>query len=76
MTQEIVLPREIRTFTNVRKRQLARTGEFLPAGTKVILDEPDSMVYDHRSQLAVSIKGSEPKTFLIVSEIGIPSLVH
>lgn len=76
MEKEITIPQDVRTFRIVCGKQLARTGDYLEMGSTVVLGEPCSMFYDHRNQLAVPIKSSEVPVFLIVSEIGIPSLVH
>lgn len=74
--REITLPQNVRTFRRKGTGSLlGRTDSYLEAGTTLTIDEPRTMVYDHRDQVAVEVV-EEKGIFLLVQEIGLPELVN
>jgi hypothetical protein len=80
MSQEIVLPRNVRIFKRSygdldRGKLLSQTGLMLGAGVRVIIGEPLVMSHDHRDHLVVQVINDdqwevEYEIFIIVKEIG------
>lgn len=76
--RRITLPQTVRTFlrTSPTGSLLYKTGNWLPAGTTLVVSEPMTMVFDHRNQAVVCYKDGEVETFLIVNELGIDGFVQ
>lgn len=77
--RRITLPEDTRTFqrTSPTSSLLARTGEPpLPAGTNLVVSEPQIMVYDHRDQAAVWFRDRGGEYFMLVTETGVPELIQ
>jgi hypothetical protein len=78
MPREIELPNYTRTFrrTGPDSQQLFRTGSHIGHGAKITIDEPCSMVYDHKDQVVVRVLSGygQGDEYLLLNEIGLPEL--
>ena len=77
MTQRVCLPIDVRVFTRMDKTcLLGQTGLHLPCGAVVIITNPQTMVYDHRDQVAVSFEHEGDEYWMLVNEMNIPELIQ
>jgi len=74
-TRQITLPKDVRTFQNTEKGQLAQTGKHIPKGTILIISGPVTVNYDHKDDLrAVFFSLDQETRYMLISEIGLPEL--
>lgn len=72
--REVVLPHAIRYFSCTYGR-LSRKGQ-LPPETKIRLGIPDSVIYDHRKQIAFPFIWNREICYCLLDELGLPELVN
>ena len=70
---EVTLVDEIRVFEqqDTISRQLVRTDTYLQAGETIIISEPDSYIYDDRTQSAVSFTNEGQTYYLLSDELAV-----
>lgn len=66
---KIILPCDVRTFCVSGVSQLVRTGQVLPEGQEIILEQLQSKAYDHRRQVAAKFSQGSEEFWILVTEM-------
>ena len=74
MPCEITLPQDTRVFTR-KGKSLSRAEVCVKAGEVLIVSDPETVTYDHRDQLAVSLRFEGHTYWMLVEETKVPELL-